>query len=238
MMLVTVFNAPLLWCNIAIGLSGTIYTALGGLRGVVWTDCMQFIIILVAPTALFAKIMVDSLSANSTVQPLSDMDAGMYIGDFRFDLTSDENVWSCIVGASTLAMYRLCLDQMVVQRIMSSPSVKKAKRTVISGAFLLLLPYASCTLLGISITIWYRGCDPVLSGAIKRVDQARTLIKLKQEVTKTIATDPETPEFDQHLLHLWDARQQLTRRWERQKLNRKLRLRIAEVTAQAEEYAT
>ncbi|XP_050030212.3 sodium-coupled monocarboxylate transporter 1-like [Dermacentor andersoni] len=170
-MLVTVFNAPLIWCNIAIGLSGTIYTALGGLRGVVWTDCMQFIIILVAPTALFAKIMVDSLSANSTVQPLNDMDIGMYIGDFRFDLTSSENVWSCIVGSSAVGIYRLCLDQMVVQRIMASPSVKQARRTVASGALLLLLPYASCTLLGVAMTIWYRGCDPMLSGAIKRMDE-------------------------------------------------------------------
>ncbi|XP_049523984.1 sodium-coupled monocarboxylate transporter 1-like [Dermacentor silvarum] len=170
-MLVTVFNAPLLWCNIAIGLSGTIYTALGGLRGVVWTDCMQFIIILVAPTALFAKIMVDSLSANSTVQPLSDLDVGMYIGDFRFDLTSDETVWSCVVGATTFAIYRLCLDQMVVQRMMACASVKQAQRTVLSGALLLTLPYTSCTLLGIAITIWYRGCDPGLSGAIKRIDQ-------------------------------------------------------------------
>ncbi|XP_075559718.1 sodium-coupled monocarboxylate transporter 2-like [Dermacentor variabilis] len=60
---------------------------------------------------------------------------------------------------------------MVVQRIMASPSVKKARRTVFSGALLLLLPYASCTLLGMAITVWYRGCDPMLSGAIKRIDQ-------------------------------------------------------------------
>ncbi|XP_070379326.1 sodium-coupled monocarboxylate transporter 1-like isoform X2 [Dermacentor albipictus] len=123
-MLVTVFKAPLLWCNIAIGLSGTIYTALGGLRGVVWTDCMQFIIILVGPTIVLGKIMVDSLSANSTVQPLSDTDIRMYMGE-----------------------------------------------TVLSGALLLFLPYASCNLLGIAMTIWYRGCDPMLSGAIQRIDQ-------------------------------------------------------------------
>ncbi|KAL3169401.1 hypothetical protein MRX96_016504 [Rhipicephalus microplus] len=170
-MLVKVFNAPLLWCNIAIGLSGTIYTALGGLRGVVWTDCTQFIIIMVAPTAVFAKIMVDAFSPNSTIQPLSDMDVGMYIGNFMFDLTSDENVWSCLVGASGIGMYRLCLDQMVVQRIMASRTVKKAQRTVSFGALLLLLPYLTCTLLGIAITIWYRGCDPGLSGAIKSIDQ-------------------------------------------------------------------
>ncbi|XP_070379324.1 sodium-coupled monocarboxylate transporter 1-like isoform X1 [Dermacentor albipictus] len=170
-MLVTVFKAPLLWCNIAIGLSGTIYTALGGLRGVVWTDCMQFIIILVGPTIVLGKIMVDSLSANSTVQPLSDTDIRMYMGDFSFNLTIDENVWSCIVGTTALAIYRLCLDQMVVQRIMASPSAKKARRTVLSGALLLFLPYASCNLLGIAMTIWYRGCDPMLSGAIQRIDQ-------------------------------------------------------------------
>ncbi|KAL1474944.1 hypothetical protein MTO96_037649 [Rhipicephalus appendiculatus] len=132
---------------------------------------MQFIIIMVASTAVFAKIMVDAFSPNSTIRPLSDMDFGMYIGNFKFDLTSDENAWSCLVGASTLGMYRLCLDQMVVQRIMASPSVTQARRTVLSGALLLLLPYLTCTLLGIAITIWYRGCDPGLSGAIESIDQ-------------------------------------------------------------------
>ncbi|KAH6942487.1 hypothetical protein HPB50_006412 [Hyalomma asiaticum] len=134
--------------NTAIALTASvIYIFLtGGLRGVVWTDCMQFIIILVAPTALFAKIMVDIFAANSTVQPLSDMDVGMYIG--KFDLTSDENVWSCLVGATGLGIYRLCLDQMVVQRIMASPSEKQARR----------------------------GCDPGLTGAIKSIDQILLMV--------------------------------------------------------------
>lgn len=63
---------------------------------------------------------------------------------------------------------------------------------------------------------------------------SRILIQLRKEVTREIKTKRETPAVDQHLPHFWYARRQLTRRWKRQKLNRKLKLRIAEVTAQAE----
>lgn len=41
-----------------------------------------------------------------------------------------------------------------------------------------------------------------------------------------------------HLLHLWEARRSLSKRWKRQRLNRKLRLRIAAVTEEAAQYAT
>ena len=66
---------------------------------------------------------------------------------------------------------------------------------------------------------------------------AGTLLQLKNEVTKIIATTPEAPAIDTHLLHLWDARRQLTRRWKRQRLNRQLKTRIAALTAKAEQYA-
>ncbi|KAH7931897.1 hypothetical protein HPB49_025800 [Dermacentor silvarum] len=46
-----------------------------------------------------------------------------------------------------------------------------------------------------------------------------------------------TPEVDNHLLHLWEARHCLVRRWRRQKHNRKLKIRIAELTQRAAEYA-
>ncbi|CAN7990200.1 unnamed protein product, partial [Ixodes pacificus] len=51
----TVFQVPLIWTTMAIGLAGTVYTALGGLRGVVWTDCVQAVLILMAPVTVIAK---------------------------------------------------------------------------------------------------------------------------------------------------------------------------------------
>ncbi|EEC06268.1 sodium/solute symporter, putative, partial [Ixodes scapularis] len=51
----TLFPVSLLWSTVAIGVAGTIYTALGGLRGVVWTDCVQSVLILMAPITVVVK---------------------------------------------------------------------------------------------------------------------------------------------------------------------------------------
>ncbi|KAG0410284.1 hypothetical protein HPB47_012601 [Ixodes persulcatus] len=60
----------------------------------------------------------------------------------------------------------------------------------------------------------------------------------KNTYTETINLTTETPEVDRHLLHLWEARHGLIKRWKRQKLNRKLKKRIEAITVEALEYAT
>lgn len=52
--------------------------------------------------------------------------------------------------------------------------------------------------------------------------------------TKKVNTTIDTPAIDPHLLHMWDARRGLTKRWKTQRFNRKLRLRIAELNQKAE----
>ncbi|KAG0415419.1 hypothetical protein HPB47_007395 [Ixodes persulcatus] len=59
----------------------------------------------------------------------------------------------------------------------------------------------------------------------------------KNTYMETINLTTETPEVDRHQLHLWEARHGLIKRWKRQKLNRKLKKRIAAITAEALEYA-
>ncbi|CAN8019386.1 unnamed protein product, partial [Ixodes persulcatus] len=51
----TIFQLPFLWSCIAIGMTGTIYTTLGGLRGVVWTDSMQALVTILAPATIIVK---------------------------------------------------------------------------------------------------------------------------------------------------------------------------------------
>ncbi|KAG0424693.1 hypothetical protein HPB47_028102 [Ixodes persulcatus] len=58
-----------------------------------------------------------------------------------------------------------------------------------------------------------------------------------ERATKTILTTDKASAVDPHLLHLWEARRSLTKRWRREKYNRKLRTRIAKLTQEAEQYA-
>ncbi|XP_054922302.1 sodium-coupled monocarboxylate transporter 2-like isoform X2 [Dermacentor andersoni] len=132
---------------------------------------MQFFLILIAPTTVVSKIIIDSFSPNSAVQSFDNHDIMRYMADYSFDMTSDETVWSCFLGSSAMSIYRVCLDQMVVQRLLASRTLKEAQRTVFTSVLLLVLLYFAGLFLGVAITIWFRGCDPALLGAISSIDQ-------------------------------------------------------------------
>ncbi|XP_050022657.1 uncharacterized protein [Dermacentor andersoni] len=55
--------------------------------------------------------------------------------------------------------------------------------------------------------------------------------------TREIKTTTEAPAVDSHLAHLWEAHRSLTKRWKRQRRNRKLRRRIALLANEANTYA-
>lgn len=68
-------------------------------------------------------------------------------------------------------------------------------------------------------------------------DWVRRLQEDLEANSKAITLTTETPAVDPHLLHLWEARRGLLKRWRRQKHNRTLKLRIAKVTEEAAKYA-
>ncbi|KAH7965434.1 hypothetical protein HPB49_007619 [Dermacentor silvarum] len=73
--------------------------------------------------------------------------------------------------------------------------------------------------------------DLTLTKHIRHADWINT------EGTSQIKLTKRAPDVDNHLMHLWEARRSLTKRWRRQKQNRKLRARISDLTQQAAEYA-
>ncbi|XP_037518279.1 uncharacterized protein LOC119395058 [Rhipicephalus sanguineus] len=68
-------------------------------------------------------------------------------------------------------------------------------------------------------------------------DWMKNVLDTAERHTKRIQLNEEAPAVDTHLLHLWEARRSLLRRWKRQKLNKQLKKRIALLTEQAQEYA-
>ncbi|KAH8039147.1 hypothetical protein HPB51_005323 [Rhipicephalus microplus] len=164
---------PLLYCSLAIGAAGTLYTALGGMRGVVWTDSVQGILILICPLTILGTVVYDSRNnaTSSQLRPFSNIDMKPYLLQFDLDFTRDENVWSCAVGLLAGHAYRMGMDQMVVQRYASAKSLREAQRTAFLGSALLVISTALLSGVAMALVYWYRDCDPLLSGAIKNIEQ-------------------------------------------------------------------
>ncbi|CAN8001805.1 unnamed protein product [Ixodes hexagonus] len=176
----TVFHVPLVWTTVAIGLAGTAYTALGGLRGVVWTDCVQAVLILMAPVTVIAKVVMDSLNKDVRLRPLSDFNYKEFAFRMNLDFTSDENFWSCFLGLYVHNLFRAGMDQAVVQRYLASRTLRDAQRQdpvnsrnsiMAIGIALNAFYMIAIGFMALALIYWYRDCDPMLTGAIKKFDQ-------------------------------------------------------------------
>ncbi|XP_037272849.2 putative sodium-dependent multivitamin transporter [Rhipicephalus microplus] len=167
----TMIGVPLFVCNVMIGVLGTTYTALGGLRGVVWADCIQGIVLFASPFIIIAKILYDSISLDRPLRPLSDFDSKERLFNFEADSSCDETVWAHAVATVPFHLVREGMDQMVVQRFLAARSIRSARRVVWAGSTLVAFFILTISMTSLALTYWYRDCDPMLTGTITRYDQ-------------------------------------------------------------------
>ncbi|KAK8764735.1 hypothetical protein V5799_032656 [Amblyomma americanum] len=167
----TMLGAPLLACNLMVGVIGTSYTALSGLRGVVWADCVQGVVLFSAPFVIIAKILYDSTHTATPLRPLSDISTREYLLRLDTDIRDDETVWAHAIATMPFHMVREGMDQMVAQRFLAARNISSARRVVWAGATMLMFFISTVSLTALALTYWYRDCDPELAGYITRLDQ-------------------------------------------------------------------
>lgn len=115
---------------LVIGVTTTIYTTMGGISAVVWSDLVQFFILLGG--ALFVPLYI--LFA-ADAGPLTWMQTFNEAGRTEIPVFSlDPNVRITVVGVIlSMLIWNICThgaDQVAAQRYLSTPSLKAARRSV------------------------------------------------------------------------------------------------------------
>ncbi|KAL1426779.1 hypothetical protein MTO96_018006 [Rhipicephalus appendiculatus] len=167
----TMLGMSAIIASIVLGVSGTVYTALGGLRSVVWADCVQGLIMTASPLIIIGKIFFDSVHSEVPMRPITDFNTTFYFWETKADITTDETVWAAAIGALPLHLVRLGLDQMITQRFLAAKSMRDAKAVAFCCIGILSFFYALNGVTALAIIFWFRDCDPVLTGDIPRYDQ-------------------------------------------------------------------
>lgn len=126
----TVTGVPLPTCIIVMGIVITIYTVIGGIEAVVWTDAIQVVIFVIGAIVTLGFIFSD-LGAEQFVT------LGLEHNKFRIiepslDLTRITSLWLILETIfQTIRIYGTQQD--VAQRYMTTPSMDDAKRSVWIG---------------------------------------------------------------------------------------------------------
>jgi solute:Na+ symporter, SSS family len=143
----------------------SIYTAVGGMRAVIWTDFIQ-VGVLVASLGFSIWYLLGKLpdgwatATQSMKEPLfwnfakpAEPGAWHWIKNV---LTSEYTIWAAVIGSTFVTMATHGIDQDTVQRMLTAKNRREsAKATILSG--LIDLPVVSCFILvGILVHAFYK----------------------------------------------------------------------------------
>lgn len=161
-----------LWATIlASGILTTLYTALGGMRAVIWTDVIQLVV-------LFGGQLTIALVAAGQVPGGL---AGVWetaVADGRMDLNlsvnlSDRiNLGSLLIAAAFLHLVQMATDQVSVQRYLTAGSLAEARRSLWIKLWFILPVLVLFYGTGLVLYAFYKvHGDPLAAGLIQKEDQ-------------------------------------------------------------------
>ena len=145
-----------------IGLSTTIYTMMGGVQAVTWTDVKQMVIIITG-LAVVVLVILDALPAEVSLQDALFVDGAagkLQTIDFSFDLTERYTFWSGILAAMFLFLSYFGCDQSQVQRYLTARSVDESRISLLMSAFLKIPLQFLILFLGILVFVFYQFVTP------------------------------------------------------------------------------
>jgi len=114
-----------------IGLSSTIYTVAGGMKAVIWTDVMQFFV-LVGGILAVAAICINGVEGGlPVIWDVAAQNEKLKMFDFRWDPTLRLSFMSVVIGGFFVLLAGYTVDQVAIQRYLSTSNVREAGRSII-----------------------------------------------------------------------------------------------------------
>jgi len=155
---------------IVIGIITIIYTLMGGMEAVIWTDVMQSII-MVGGIIFIGILLTKEVFSQPDFLIQNAFDANKFsLGETNLSLSS-RTIWVMIIYGVSENIRNLIADQNYTQKYCSVPDEKKAKRSVWI-AMLIYLPLTALFLyIGTTLFAFYSGPDHVLGEAVTKGDQ-------------------------------------------------------------------
>ncbi|KAF6779186.1 hypothetical protein AHF37_01271 [Paragonimus kellicotti] len=165
-----VIGLPIWLSLLSTGLVTTFYTALGGIRAVVWTDVFQ-LLILTTGMCMIAIFGVIQAGGPQRVWAIALEHKRLQSFSFSPDPFLRHSVWSLSIGGAGMVLSIFGANQTLVQRYLSCRNLQTARRAILlnipTNAIFLMVQITA----GLVTFAYFEGCNLVKSGLIKKFDQ-------------------------------------------------------------------
>ena len=135
---------------VAMSIVTMIYTWHGGLKAVVWVDVMQLTVYLAG--GVVALLIAWKLAGGAPAALAAASGAGkLRIVDLTFNFTSSYTFLGGLIGGAMLSAASHGTDQLIVQRILASGSLRSGRIALVGSGFLVMAQFALFLLIGSAI---------------------------------------------------------------------------------------
>lgn len=125
---------------LVMGVLSIVYCTLGGIEAVVWTDTLQTLVLLGGALACFAIVVSRTDGGIAGMANIALADGKFRFADpnFGYGSWTIMSLWVVIIGGLGQNISSYTADQAVVQRYMTTPTLRKAARSIWTNAWLTL----------------------------------------------------------------------------------------------------
>src|SRR5260370_1284544 len=135
-----------------------VYTFEGGMKAVIWTDVVQFILYFSGSMAAFFLLLHTIRGGWGTVVHEAAATSKFRAFDFSFSLVNPAKTftfWSGVIGGGFLTMASHGTDQTIVQRLLAAKSERESKIAVLASGAIILFKFALFLVLGVMLLAWH-----------------------------------------------------------------------------------
>jgi sodium-coupled monocarboxylate transporter 8/12 len=128
--IVDVTGWPLWVCVLSTGAIATVYTAFGGMKAVVWTDTIQFLILCGGIFIILGVAIYHIPGGLPAAWHYAAHDGKTKLWNFSLDPTVRITIWGGLIGGACLNLIQLATDQIAVQRYITAATLRDSQRAL------------------------------------------------------------------------------------------------------------
>jgi SSS family solute:Na+ symporter len=144
------------------GIVTILYTLVGGLEAVIWTEVLQGIVKLTGVVVVIGVLISIMPGGAGAAFHLASDQNKFSLGDFNFNLAANGNFWVMLIYGAFWYLQKYAADQTLVQRYLVAKSDRAALKGVALGAFLCVPAWTAFMLVGTLLWAYYHLSGEVL----------------------------------------------------------------------------
>ncbi len=152
LVLSTVTGTNIFACIVLTTLVTTLYSVFGGIEAVVWTEVMQVFVLLGGALVSFFFMAANTEGGLGALFSEASQAGKFKIADLGWSM-SQPVLWVIVIGAFLTNLVTYTSDQVVVQRYLTTPTEKEARRSIWTNA-LMVIP-ATFIFFGVGTALWF-----------------------------------------------------------------------------------